>query len=326
VTAALAVALVGCAEAAGSMGPVSAPVVEPAGVAAAVASDAATSSASATPSCADGGVDSIRPPNPMPAPGRMPGGSFMATIQARGYLTAGVAQDTYRWGFRDPRSGELDGFDIDMVRQVAKAIFGSDTGHVIFVVVPNKDRATAVQNGTVDIVAETMTVNCQRRGLVSFSAVYFVARQRVLVPDGSLITSDAELAGRRVCAVSGSTSLANLARIPAIPPLELVSAANQTDCLVLLQQGQVDAISTDDTILNGMAQQDPSLHLVGEPLSVEPYGMAINLHHREFTAFVNGVLAQERLHTWGQLYAHWLGSTYGAPPMPTPTYEPSGAR
>jgi polar amino acid transport system substrate-binding protein len=249
----------------------------------------------------------------------------MAAIQAKGYLTAGVDQNNYRWGYRDPRSGELDGFDVDMVRQVAKAIFGTDRGHLHLVVVPNSDRVGAVQNGKVDIVAETMTVNCKRRTQVSFSAVYFVARQRVLVPEGSLITSDAELAGRRVCAAATSTSLTNLEAIRAIPPIEPVSAANQTDCLVLLQQGQVDAISTDDTILNGMARQDPALHLVGEPLSVEPYGMAINLAHPEFTAFVNGVLAQERLHTWGHLYVKWLGGTQ-APKMPAPTYESRASR
>jgi polar amino acid transport system substrate-binding protein len=323
---AVALGLAGCAAAAAEpMKPVAAPHVEPAGVAVLKASST-TPAQGPQSTCPDGGVDSIRPPNPMPAPGQMPGGTFMAKIKARGYLLAGVDQNTYQWGYRDPRTGELDGFDIDMVRMVAAAIFGSDVNHVHFVVVPNEDRAAAVQNGTVDIVAETMTVNCQRRKQVSFSAVYFVARQLVLVPAGSPITSDAALAGRRVCAVAGSTSLTNLAKLPVNPPVERVSVVNETDCLVLLQQGQIDAISTDDTILNGMAAQDPTLQLVGRPLSAEPYGMAINLHHPEFTAFVNGVLAQERSKAWGQTYAKWLPTTQGVPAMPTPSYEPSVGR
>ena len=108
---------------------------------------------------------SLRPPTPMPTPGQMPSGSYMARIQARGHLTVGVAQGTYLWGYRDPVTGDLSGFDIDMLRQVAIAIFGSsDPKYFHTVIVPNADRAQAVQKGEVDVLAETMTINCAAGG------------------------------------------------------------------------------------------------------------------------------------------------------------------
>ena len=104
---------------------------------------------------------SLSPPATMPTPANMPSGSYMAQIQARGYLRVGVAQDTYLWGYRDPVTGQLSGFDIDMLRQVALAIFGSsDPKYIHFIIVNNADRAQAVQKGEVDVLAETMTINC----------------------------------------------------------------------------------------------------------------------------------------------------------------------
>ena len=67
---------------------------------------------------------SLPPPAMMPTPGQMPAGSYMAQIQARGYLNVGVDDNTYLWGYRDPATGQLTGFDIDMLDQVAEAIFG----------------------------------------------------------------------------------------------------------------------------------------------------------------------------------------------------------
>jgi polar amino acid transport system substrate-binding protein len=271
---------------------------------------------------------STRPPAHMPTPGQMPAGSTMAAIKNRGYLVAGVAQDTFGWGYLDPASKAIQGFDIDMVKAVARAIFNADDpGHLHLVVVPNAERADALTRTKlrVDIVAETMTITCERRQTVDFSAEYFAAGQEVLVPTGSGITSDALLGGRRVCAASGSTSLTNLAtKISVEPPVLRIQARNQTDCLAMLQQGEVDAISTDNTILQGMVRQDPTLRLVGPVFSDEPYGMAIALHHADFTAFVNGVLAGLTSGTgWKTSYQTWLspGTPLARiPAPPTPRY------
>jgi polar amino acid transport system substrate-binding protein len=266
---------------------------------------------------------SIAPPATMPTPGHMPAGSFMSQIQARGYLKVGVDQNTYLWGYRDPVTGVLSGFDIDTLRQVSQAIFGSPDD-IRFTIVPNADRVQAVQSGQVDIVAETMTINCEREKSVDFSTVYYQAGQRILVPENSTITGPQDLGGKRVCGPAGSTSLQNLVA-PGMPSHMQIWAVNdETDCLVMLQQHQVDAISTDDAILVGLTAQDPTTKIVGTTFSSEPYGMAISKSHPEFTSFVNGVLAQVRADgTWAQIYDTYL---LGRIPGPTPEPPPATYR
>jgi polar amino acid transport system substrate-binding protein len=253
----------------------------------------------------------------------MPSGSFMAQIQRRGYIRVGVTDSTYLWGYHDPGSGALTGFDIDILQQIAQAIFGSsDPKYFHTVVVSNGDRAKAVESGKVDILAETMTINCERKKSIDFSTVYYEAGQTILVPDNSSITGPQDLGGKRVCAAAGSTSLHNLVK-PGMPRgIKVWQADTNSDCLVMLQQNQVDAVSTDDAILLGLEVQDPNTKLVESPtFSPEPYGLAISKSHPNLTSFVNGVLAQVRADgTWTRLYQQWLlphlpaGSTAPAPP------------
>lgn len=268
---------------------------------------------------------SLSPPAVMPAPGRMPQGSYMAQIQARGYLRVGVDQNTYLWGYRDPVTGTLSGFDIDMLKQVALAIFGSsDPKYFRPVIVSNLDRQKAVEVGKVDIVAETMTITCERWTLTDFSSVYYDAGQSILVPKNSTITGPQDLGGKRVCAIEGSTSLRNLVKAGMPPHIQLWQVDNETDCLVMLQQGQVDAISTDNAILAGLQAQDPNTKILSSTFSSEPYGMAISKAHSDFTEFVNGVLAQVKASgTWTQIYNNDLAPHIsGAAPSPPPvTYR-----
>jgi polar amino acid transport system substrate-binding protein len=261
---------------------------------------------------------SIAPPAAMPTPGHMPAGSFMARIQARGYLKVGVDQNTYLWGYRDPVSGLLSGFDIDMLRQVSQAIFGSPDD-IRYTIVPNAARIQAVQSGQVDIVAETMTINCEREKSVDFSTVYFQAEQQILVPLNSTITGKKDLGGKRVCGPANSTSLQNLVG-PGMPRhIEIWAVDDETDCLVMLQQHKVDAISTDNAILIGLAAQDPTTEIVGSTFSTEPYGMAISKANPDFTSFVNGVLAQVRWDgTWTKIYDTYLLPHIPGPPPPPP--------
>jgi polar amino acid transport system substrate-binding protein len=271
------------------------------------------SSSSADVSCDP--TASLAPPVTMPNPGSMPQGSYMAQILDRGYLRVGVDQNTYLWGYRDPATGQLTGFDIDMLQQVGQAIFGSP-GHIAYVIVPNADRAQYVQSGKVDILAETMTITCAREKLVDFSTVYYDAGQQILVPTNSGITGKQDLTGKRVCAPAGSTSLQNLANLR--EHIQLWAVGNETDCLVMLEQGQVDAISTDDTILQGLKAQDPNTKLAGQTFSSEPYGMAISKAHRDFTSFVNCVLAQVRTGAWANIYDENLSAATGIPAPPPP--------
>ena len=239
-------------------------------------------------------------------------GSFMAKILARGHLSAGVDQSTYHFGYLNPLDGNIEGFDIDMVRAVAAAIFGNPD-KVQYKAISDAQRTPDIRHGDVDIVAHTMTILCSRLRDVDFSSVYFDAHQRVLVPKNSTATGLASLAGQKVCATAGSDSAKFLASYPARP--RLVTVPYWTDCLVLLQQRQVAAVSTDDSILYGFKAQDPFTKVVGPPLTDEPYGLAISKEHPDFVRFVNAVLARERAGGgWAASYAHWIGTPVPAPP------------
>jgi polar amino acid transport system substrate-binding protein len=238
-------------------------------------------------------------------------GSFMAKIRARGYLVAGVDQNTYHFGYLNPSDGQIQGFDIDMLHAIAAAIFGNPD-KIRFVAISDAQRIPAVQSGKVDIVAHTMTITCARWQQVDFSTVYFDAGQRVLVRSDSAARGLFALSGQKVCATTGSTSLGT---IRAMADLIAVAVPYWTDCLVLLQQGDVAGISTDDSILAGLAAQDPYTKIVGPRLADEPYGLAISKQHPDFVRFVNAVLARLRADgQWAASYKHWVGGPVPAPP------------
>ena len=261
--------------------------------------------ARATPACDP--TASLRPAGPP----QVTPGSFMARIRARGHLIAGVDQSTYHFGYLNPLNGKIEGFDIDMVRAVAAAIFGNPN-KVQYKAISDAQRIPDIQSGAVDIVAHTMTINCERLQQVDFSTVYYDAGQRVLVEAGSPAKGIGDLGGQKVCATTGSTSIANI-RAASSHPIP-VAVAYWTDCLVLLQQGQVAAISTDDSILAGLAAQDPWTRIVGPRFTDEPYGLAISKQHPDFVRFVNAVLARLRSNgQWAASYARWVGT-----PVPTP--------
>jgi polar amino acid transport system substrate-binding protein len=280
---------------------------------------ASASSSTPSPKCTHL-TASLRPPATMPSPGAMPRGSFMRRIQDRGYLIAGVNAGAYKFGYLDPASGQIEGFEIDLVRELARAIFG-DPSRYRLVALSVPQRIPAAQDGRVDIVVDAITITCYRKTQVDFSTVYYGAQQRVLVPSSSKATDIKAFSGRRVCASAQSTPIQVMEALPVPPkPLGLPQAI---DCLVYLQEGRVPAISTDDSILLGFKAQDPNTKIIGGSLYPVPYGMAINKAHPEFVRFVNGVLAQLRAHgNWRALYDKWLGGIPGSNPVLAPAqYE-----
>ena len=190
--------------------------------------------AATSPNCGDP-TASLRPPATMPTPGQMPTGSTMAAILARGYLIAGVDQNTDLFGYRNPADNTLEGFDIDMVHDVAQAIFG-DPDKVVFKAITSAQRIPVLQ-GTkpaVDLVARTFTINCARLQQVAFSTVYFQASRQVLVPKSSPVANFSQLGGKKVCATTGSDSLGQ-GQGQANAPIP-VAVNDWSDCLVMLQQ------------------------------------------------------------------------------------------
>jgi polar amino acid transport system substrate-binding protein len=264
----------------------------------------------------DNPLASFAPSGPNPAPGApMPAGSYMEKIQKRGRLIAGVAADTLLLGSVNPLNGQIEGFDIDMLHAVSKAIF-NDPNKIEYRVITTAQRIPVLQDGSVDIVARAMTINCTRWQQIDFSTEYYGAGQKVLVSKGSPVKAIEELKGKRVCASKGSTSLTKLRTFPGLIP---VGSDTNAGCLVLFQQGEVDAITGDDTILAGLAAQDPYASVVKAPaISSEPYGLGISKKNTDFVRFVNGVLAQMRTDgQWTTAYNTWLKAALGpatAPP------------
>lgn len=261
---------------------------------------------------------SLRPQSPLPEPGRMPAGSTMARIAQRGQLIVGIGQDSYPFAFRDEDLRQ-EGFDIDIVRDIAEAIFG-DRDRVVFRTFRSAERLEAARSGQVDLVAATVSITCQRREKVDFSTVYYEAGQQVLVNRGSGFTSLGDLGGKRICAARGTTSLGKI--LAATPKPIPVGVPAATDCLVLLQLGEVDAITSDDSLLAGMAAQDPRTEIVGPWFSAEHYGIAINKDAPDLVRFVNAVL-QRRAQDgrWQASYQRWL-TLLGPPPSPpAPQYR-----
>ena len=248
-------------------------------------------------------------------------GTTIAAIKKRGYLSVGVDQNSYRWGYRDPNStkqgSDLEGFDIDLAHRIAQDILGSPD-KIRFHAIPTNQRIPAIQGGQVDMVVRSMTISCTRLQDVKFSAPYFLTGQQVLAPKKSDITGyDKSLAEKKICSADGSTAhdqleadkkagkLASSADISTIVP-------NQLDCLVRLQLGEVDAVVTDGALAASQAAQDPTVELKGKRFTTEYYGVAMNKTADDLVRRVNQVLVDYRKSGWHASYDKWLSPTLGA--------------
>ncbi|MFG2137315.1 glutamate ABC transporter substrate-binding protein [Streptomyces sp. NPDC048650] len=252
-------------------------------------------------------------------------GPAVDRIKAKGQLVVGVDQNTYRWGYRDPGTRKLEGFDIDLARAVAEDILGPGA-KVVFMAVPTNQRIPALQRRTVDLVVRTMTINCARKEKVAFSTAYFQGGQQVLAPKRSAVTAfDDSLRGKRVCTAAGSTGEAELAARP--HGAEVLTVPSQLDCLVRLQLGRADAVVTDNALAAAQAAQDPTVELKGRTFTDEPYGVAVNAHDTDLVRRVNKVLDDYRGDggadsPWMRSYRKWLRADLpGITGPPAPEYS-----
>ena len=248
-------------------------------------------------------------PGALPRPGHMPPGTYMAQVQRRGRLRVGVDQNSLGLGYFDPVTQRMQGFDVEVARSVARAIFGGRgdvDDHIRFTALSTAQRDAAIPFNNVDIVASAYTITCDRKRRMTFSSVYHRAHTRLLVPVGSRIKRFSDLVGQRVCVTRSSTTEKELIKTGVIPyPVEL-----RSDCLVALQERVVAAVRSDDAILLGFCRQDPQTKIVApfEDRYVQRYGLAMDPDHREFVRFVNAVLKRVDL---DKLRKHWLGALEG---------------
>lgn len=279
----------------------------------------AAAAAAPAPACTAKPQDSLRPNGPLPPPGAMPAGSTMEKILQRGRLRAAVDQGKFRAGYRNPATGQLEGSDIDVARSIAQAIFG-DASKIQFVVVNIADRASVVANDQADVTVNSFTVTCARQQVVSFSAPYLTATQRLLVPRGSGIHEVEDLTGKTVCTSAGSVTVAKLQETAGV---KVTALPGIPDCMVELQAGRVQAVSTDDFILAGLAAQDPQTEVVGRALDTGAYAVAVPKAADDMVRFVNGVLEKGRADgSLERSNEKWLGGYLDPLPQPpAPQYR-----
>jgi aspartate/glutamate/glutamine transport system substrate-binding protein len=240
--------------------------------------------------------------------------TYQYSLQVKGKIRIGTQEDNTPFSVKNPATGKWDGFDVAYGREIAKAIFGESDDpdkFIEWVPVTSATRIPSLTDNKADVIIKTFTINEDRKKQIDFTDVYFKTGQRILVKkDNTTIKEAADLAGKTVCAQRGSTSEQNIttATSGAARPLLLDS---YPACLLALQQGQADAVSTDETILFGLAKADANTKLVGKYFSTELYGIGVKksaggdrtgfvdfLNRTQVAMITNGV--------WAKLYEQYI--------------------
>jgi glutamate transport system substrate-binding protein len=191
-------------------------------------------------------------------------------------ITVGIKYDQPGLGFREGNN-EPTGFDVDVARAVLEHM-GYEEDQIEWTEAPTPQRENMLENGQVDMIFATYSITDERDERVDFAGPYFMAGQDILVrTDEEEITAPEDLNGRNLCSVSGSTPAQNIRDMYA-DDVELVEQDGYSECLTFLQSGQVDAVTTDDIILAGLAASDEyagEFKVVGTAFTEEPYGVGL---------------------------------------------------
>jgi putative glutamine transport system substrate-binding protein len=249
-------------------------------------------------------------------------GSTLDAIKRRGTLIIGVKYDSPGWGYLDPKTNAVAGFDVDIAKGLAKQILG-DPSKIQFVQVTSANRIPLLENGTIDMFLATATITPARLQEIDFSGVYYLAGQSLLVKKGSPIKTYKDLGGHTVCTAAGSTPEATIRGL--VPTATVQTFDNYGDCFTGLQTGRVDAITTDNTILAGYEAQDPAhFEMVGGLFTFEPYGIGIAKGNDSLLKAVNaGLATMFKDGEYAKINQTWIGkplppdasSWYGMDPV-----------
>lgn len=261
-------------------------------------------------------------------------GTTMARIADAGTINVGVKYDQPGFGLKNPTTGEVEGFDVEIAKAIVAAI-GPDV-KITWVETVSKNRETFIQDGTIDLAIATYTINDARKQVIDFAGPYFVARQDIMVKaDETSITSVDDLNGKDVCTVKGSTSATNVAA--KAPQAKVTLLDTYSQCAEAMGDGRVVAVTTDNTILAGLVDASGGAYkLVEAPFSDEPYGIGVKKDDDAFRDFINDQL--ERMFddgTWTKAFESTLGKIglktpeppevdryTETPPAPTTTAAP----
>ncbi len=242
-------------------------------------------------------------------------GTTMAKLHDAGKITVGTKFDQPLFGLKG-LDGNPEGFDVEIAKIIAGEL-GIDEGSISWKEAVSANREPFIENGEVDIVVATYTINDKRKEVISFAGPYYLAGQDILVlkgnPEG--IKSVDDIAGKKVCSVTGSTSAQNL-KDRGVDVLETDTYSN---CLTPLRQGEVVAVSTDNVILAGLADQNQGeFEVVDNPFTEEPYGIGLKKDDDAFRAFINDTLeAAFADGRWASAWEKTAGKVLSTPTPPT---------
>ncbi|MER5738779.1 MULTISPECIES: glutamate ABC transporter substrate-binding protein [unclassified Streptomyces] len=249
---------------------------------------------------------------------RLPESSTWNRARKRGRLVVGAKEDQPYLGEKDPATGRYSGFDIEIAKMMAASL-GFEPGGIEFRTIASANRETALQNGQIDYYVGTYTINDKRKQLVGFAGPYYQAGQSLLVrTDEDDIHGPQDLDGKRVCSAAGSTPYQRIQQ--EYPKAELVAYDTYSICVDNLLTYQVDAVTTDDTILMGYAAKVPDeLKLAGKPFSKEPYGIGVPRGDTALRlALDDAIAAHEKNGDWKKAYDATLGLSGVPAPTPPP--------
>ncbi|GHE14486.1 glutamate ABC transporter substrate-binding protein [Klenkia taihuensis] len=248
-------------------------------------------------------------------------GTTMAELAEAGTITIGTKYDQPGFGLLNP-SGVPEGFDVEIGKIIA-AQLGIEEDQIEFVETVSANRESFIQNGQVDLVIATYTINDARKQLVDFAGPYYEAGQDIMVAAGNPegIEGPDDLAGKNVCSVEGSTPAQNIR--DNYPEATLTLFDVYSKCADALTNGQVDAVTTDNVILTGLVAGNPDgFELVGNPFTQEPYGIGLTLGDTEFRDFVNDVLEESfEDGSWAAAWDATAGQITGEPAPEPPSVD-----
>lgn len=203
-------------------------------------------------------------------------------------IRIGIKFDQPGIGFK--KSGTYVGFDVDVAKYIAKEL-GYSEDQIVWKESPSKQREAMLQNGDVDIIVASYSITDARKNTVSFAGPYFVAGQDLLVrKDETNINGPEDLNGKRLCSVTGSTS-AIVIKEKFSSKVQLMQQPGYAECATALFSGIVDAVTTDDIILAGLATASRGrLKLVGKPFTAEYYGIGIKKGNKKLAKRINEAL------------------------------------
>ena len=270
--------------------------------------------------CGGGGDEPEAPEAPVEEAPEFEAGTKMAELSDAGEITVGTKFDQPLFGQAN-LEGDPEGFDVEIAKLIAGKL-GIQEDAIEFVETVSANREPFLEQGRVDMVVATYTINEERDQVIDFAGPYYVAGQDILVPAGNPegIEGPDDLAGLDVCSVSGSTPASNIQEN--YPEANLVLFDAYTDCRDALQNGQVDAVTTDNVILSGYVSEAPEeFELVGNPFTEEPYGIGVQeSEDKVFCEWINESLNElYESGEWAEAFEATVGEVIEETPEPPAT-------